>query len=67
MNTNENAIRKFSRNHSIKGLMGMLSIVAICVASSPAQAMSEEAKCAMKADLLTLSAAMKAMKVWKRR
>ncbi len=52
MNTNENAIRKFSRNHSIKGLIGMLSIVAICAANTPAQAMSEGAKCAMKADLL---------------
>ena len=52
MNTNENAIRKFYRNHSIKGLIGMLSIVAICAANTPAQAMSEGAKCAMKADLL---------------
>jgi hypothetical protein len=52
MNTNENAIRKFCLNQSIKGLIGMLSIVAICAANTPAQAMSEGAKCAMKADLL---------------
>ena len=56
MNTNENAIRKFCLNQSIKGLIGMLSIVAICVASSPAQAgvfvKLDGIKCAMKADLL---------------
>ncbi len=55
MNTNENAIRKFYRNHSIKGLIGMLSIVAICVANTPAQAgvfAKLDSLCSMKAALL---------------